>query len=226
MDSVSKREVRRVKSNASEQNSIASSSFDDKPGSATGDPDTQLTQSSTAVRKAEGKRLADSSESDEPTASDAESASTAERPPPSTTVTRGTGRRGRPPKHAGPSRTSDRLRSDTRRSYREMLRGEADESASLLKAATVSKEESEERKNSTEKSSASELRDAFCWTCHRETGRLLSCEKCPRMFHPRCLLDRPLATPSSWTCPECEVHIFHLSSFVIRFRTFTNSTYS
>ena len=118
MDSVSKREVRRVKSNASEQNSIASSSVDDKPGSATGDPDTQLTQSSTAVRKSEGKQLADSSDSDEPTGSDTESASTAERPPPSTTVTRGTGRRGRPPKHAGPARTSDRLRSDTRRSYR------------------------------------------------------------------------------------------------------------
>lgn len=208
MESVSKREVRRVKSNASEQNSIASSSVDEKPGSATGDADGQ----SPARRKTETKQVADSAESEsmERTASDAESESTAEKPRPQATVTRGTGRRGRPPKNMGPARTSDRLRSDTRRSYREMLRGEAEENVALLKAATASKRMSDDRKNSTEKGGpTADLRDAFCWTCHRETGRLLSCEKCPRVFHPRCLPERPPATPASWTCPECEVPIFN-----------------
>lgn len=59
--------------------------------------------------------------------------------------------------------------------------------------------------SSASPSATSETRDAYCWTCHRDSGRLLSCAKCPRAFHSRCLQARLLEASSGWICPECEV---------------------
>ena len=58
---------------------------------------------------------------------------------------------------------------------------------------------------SVDKEHMPKQRDIFCWTCHRETGRLLACELCPRVFHLRCLTAQPEKEKEPWTCPECEV---------------------
>ena len=60
-------------------------------------------------------------------------------------------------------------------------------------------------KGSEDKEHMSKQRDIFCWTCHRETGRLLACKLCPRVFHVRCLITESKKEKEPWTCPECEV---------------------
>ena len=58
---------------------------------------------------------------------------------------------------------------------------------------------------SVDKEHMPKQRDIFCWSCHRETGRLLACKLCPRIFHVRCLTAQSEKEKEPWTCPECEV---------------------
>ena len=45
--------------------------------------------------------------------------------------------------------------------------------------------------------------DCYCWICHH-TGNMLCCEKCPRVFHLKCI---PLTEEpdEDWICPCCSV---------------------
>ena len=50
--------------------------------------------------------------------------------------------------------------------------------------------------------------DGFCWLCDKEIEMPgqpcipLTCELCPRAFHPKCVcLD---IRPEEWVCPDCE----------------------
>lgn len=59
-------------------------------------------------------------------------------------------------------------------------------------------------------------KDFFCWICHKEKANV-SCSKCPRSFHPKCLLSsgfhhsslsvnarRTSSTGHDIICPECK----------------------
>ena len=144
------------------------------------------------------------------------------------TVMRGTRRRGRPPKHLSLSRKipflslykgyssfqtppSAQSQSDADAEAFDApairtLRTRARATKRLVSMERTPAHASEKLLSAPASATATdEPRDAFCWTCHRDTGRLLFCAKCPRVFHARCLQSRLLEIPILWNCPECEV---------------------
>ena len=149
----------------------------------------------------------------------------------SATVMRGTRRRGRPPKNLNLSRRSpykgyssfktmpsahsrsganaDAFDAPAIRTLRTGTRGAK---RRVLMERTPARA-SEKLGSAPASATATDVpHDAFCWTCHRDTGRLHFCAKCPRVFHARCLQSPYLETPTLWNCPECEVRQKYLQN--------------